>query len=63
MAYAFYLLWANIATRGGGHVDIVIALSWTALAWCVIGLALSVVIKRRSPKKYEVLGRMLSKGL
>jgi amino acid transporter len=63
MAYALYLLWANIATLGGGHINIVIALPWIASAWFVIGLGLSLVIKRRSPKKYEVLGRMLNKGL
>ena len=63
MAYALYLLWANIATLGGGHINIIIALPWVASAWFLIGLGLSVVIKRRNPKKYEVLGRMLSKGL
>ena len=63
MAYALYLLWANIATLGGGHINIIIALPWMASAWFVIGLGISVVIKRRSPQKYEVLGRMLNKGL
>jgi amino acid transporter len=63
MAYALYLLWANIATLGGGHINIVIALPWIASAWFVIGLGLSVAIKKRSPQKYEVLGRMLNKGL
>ena len=62
MAYTLYLLWANIATLGGGHININRP-SWVASAWFLIGLGLSVVIKRRNPKKYEVLGRMLSKGL
>lgn len=63
MAYALYLLWANIATLGGGHINIVIALPWIASAWFLIGLGISFVIKRRSPEKYKVLGRMLNKGL
>ena len=63
MAYALYLLWANISTLGGGHINIVLALPWIASAWFLIGLGISAVIKRRNPKKYEVLGRMLNKGL
>jgi amino acid transporter len=62
MVYALYLLWANIATLGGHNINIVIALPWIASAWFLIGLGISVVIKRRSPGKYEVLGRMLNKG-
>jgi len=63
MAYALYLLWDNIATLGGGHIPIVLALPWIASAWFLIGLGLSVLIKRRNPEKYKVLGRMLNKGL
>jgi hypothetical protein len=62
MAYALYLLWANISTLGG-NINIVLALPWIASAWFLIGLGIAAVIKRRSPKKYEVLGRMLNKGL
>ena len=40
-----------------------IALPWIASAWFLIGLGISYVIKRRSPEKYKVLGRMLNKGL
>ena len=36
MAYALYLLWANIATLGG-HINIIIALPWVASAWFLIG--------------------------
>jgi amino acid transporter len=62
MVYALYLLWDNISTLGG-NINIVLALPWIASAWFLIGLAIAAVIKRRSPKKYEVLGRMLNKGL
>ena len=62
MAYAVYLLWANISTLGG-HIGIVTAIPWVGTAWLVSGVGIALVIKSRNPRKYEVLGRMVSKGL
>jgi amino acid transporter len=62
MAYAVYLLWANISTLGG-HIGIVTAIPWVGTAWLLIGVGIALLIRARDPKKYEVLGRMVSKGL
>jgi amino acid transporter len=63
LAYTIYLLWANIHTLGGGHILIITLLPWIGTVWLLIGFGLAYLIKRRSPEKYEVLGRMLNKGI
>jgi amino acid transporter len=63
LGYAVYLLWANINTLGGGHILILTLLPWIGTAWFLIGLVIASVIRKRNPKKYEVLGRMLNKGI
>jgi amino acid transporter len=62
MAYVVYLLWANLPTLGG-DIFIVRAIPWVGTAWLVIGVAIALWYRSRDPEKYEVLGRMVSKGL
>ena len=62
MAYAVYLLWANISTLGG-NIGIVTAIPWVGTAWLIIGVGIALLVRARDPEKYEVLGRMVSKGL
>jgi Amino acid transporters len=62
MVYAIYLMWANISTLGG-KIFIVTAIPWVGTAWLLIGVGIALLIRARNPQKYEVLGRMVSKGL
>jgi hypothetical protein len=36
---------------------------WLCLAWLVSGVVLALVLRKRSPEKYEVLGRMVNSGI
>ena len=63
MGYVLYLLWHNLSAIGGGGVDFVQAIPWLCLGWMVIGLLLALVLRARSPKKYEMLGRMVNTGI
>jgi amino acid transporter len=62
MGAVLWLLWANLHTIGGSiiWVDII---PWFCLGWLVLGVLLALVLRRRSPEKYEVLGRMVNAGL
>lgn len=62
LAYVVYLLWANISTLGG-DIFIVKAIPWVGTVWLISGVGIALWIRARNPKKYEVLGRMVSKGL
>lgn len=62
MIYAVYLLWANLPTLGG-QIFVVTAIPWVGTAWLLAGIGIALLIRARSPHKYEVLGRMVSKGL
>ena len=63
MGYVLYLLWHNLSAIGGGGVDFVQAIPWICIAWMALGLILALVMKARSPQKYEVLGRMVNTGI
>ena len=62
MGYAVYLLWANISTLGG-KIFVVTAIPWVGTAWLIMGVVIALVIRSRNAQKYEVLGRMVNKGL
>ncbi len=62
MGYAVYLLWANISTLGG-KIFVVTAIPWVGTAWLAMGVVIAFVIRSRNAQKYEVLGRMVNKGL
>jgi amino acid transporter len=62
MAYVVYLLWANLSSLGG-DIFVVKAIPWVGTAWLVLGVAIALWYRARDPEKYEILGRMVSKGL
>ncbi len=57
-----WLLWANLAKIGGSIIWVNI-IPWLCLGWLVIGVVGAVVLRRRNPEKYEVLGRMVNSGI
>ena len=63
MGAVLWLLWANLSKIGGGGILFVTAIPWICLGWMVIGLLLALVLKARSPQKYEMLGRMVNTGI
>lgn len=62
MGVVLWLLWANLSTIGGSIIWVTI-IPWLCLAWLVIGVGLALVLRKRNPAKYEVLGRMVNSGL
>jgi amino acid transporter len=62
MGIVLWLLWANLPKIGGSIIWVNI-IPWLCLAWLVIGVGLALVLRRRNPEKYEVLGRMVNSGI
>jgi amino acid transporter len=62
MGYVLYLLWHNLPTIGGS-ITFVKIIPWLCIGWMVIGLGLALLVKARSPQKYELLGRMVNTGI
>jgi len=62
MGAVLWLLWANLATIGGSIIWVNI-IPWLCLGWLALGIVLALVLRRRSPEKYEVLGRMVNAGI
>jgi amino acid transporter len=62
MIYAVYLLWVNVATLGG-NIVFVKAIPYIGVGWLLVGFAIALVIRRRNPKKYETLGRLVNEGV
>jgi amino acid transporter len=62
MGVVLWLLWSNLHSIGGSiiWVDII---PWLCLAWLALGVVLALVLRRRSPDKYETLGRMVNSGI
>ena len=62
MGVVLWLLWSNLDKIGGSiiWVDII---PWVCLAWLAIGVGLALVLRKRNPEKYEVLGRMVNSGI
>jgi hypothetical protein len=47
----------------GGSIIWVDIIPWFCLGWLALGVVLALVLRRGSPEKYEVLGRMVNAGL
>ncbi len=62
MGVVLWLLWANLAQIGGSIIWVNI-IPWLCLGWLALGIALALVLRRRRPAKYEVLGRMVHIGI
>ncbi len=62
MGVVLWLLWANLAQIGGSIIWVNI-IPWLCLGWLALGIALALVLRKRSPAKYEVLGRMVNVGI
>jgi amino acid transporter len=62
MVVVLWLLWANLPKIGGSIIWVNI-IPWLCLAWLASGVVLALVLRRRSPEKYEVLGRMVNSGI
>jgi hypothetical protein len=62
MGVVLWLLWANLSTIGGSIIWVNI-IPWLCLGWLVLGILLALVLRKRSPEKYEVLGRMVNAGI
>ena len=62
MGVVLWLLWANLSTIGGSIIWVNI-IPWLCLGWLALGILLALVLRKRSPEKYEVLGRMVNAGI
>jgi amino acid transporter len=62
MGLVLWLLWANLPKIGGSIIWVNI-IPWLCLAWLVIGVGLALVLRKRNPEKYDVLGRMVNSGI
>ena len=62
MVVVLWLLWANLP-KIGGSIFWVNIIPWLCLAWLASGVLLALVLRRRNPGKYEVLGRMVNSGI
>jgi amino acid transporter len=62
MVVVLWLLWANLP-KIGGSIFWVNIIPWLCLAWLASGVVLALVLRRRNPAKYEVLGRMVNSGI
>ncbi len=56
------VLWTNLAQIGGSIIWVNI-IPWLCLGWLALGIVLALVLRKRSPGKYEVLGRMVNVGI
>ncbi len=62
MGVVLYLLWANLSQIGGSIIWVNI-IPWLCLGWLVLGVGLALVMRKRNPEKYEILGRMVNAGI
>ena len=62
MLVVLWLLWANLP-KIGGSIFWVNIIPWLCLAWLAIGIVLALILRKRNPEKYEVLGRMVNSGI
>jgi amino acid transporter len=62
MGAVLWLLWANLPKIGGSIIWVNI-IPWLCLAWLVIGVGLALVLRKRNPEKYDILGRMVNSGI
>jgi amino acid transporter len=62
MGLVLWLLWANLPKIGGSIIWVNV-IPWLCLAWLVIGVGLALVLRKRNPEKYDVLGRMVNSGI
>src|SRR5215471_13926025 len=62
MGVVLWLLWSNLHSIGGSIVWVDI-IPWLCLGWLALGVVLALVLRKRSPEKYEVLGRMVNAGI
>jgi amino acid transporter len=62
MGAVLWLLWANLSKIGGSIVWVDI-IPWLCLGWLAVGIVLALVLRRRNPDKYDVLGRMVNSGI
>jgi amino acid transporter len=62
MGAVLWLLWSNLHSIGGSIVWVDI-IPWLCLGWLAVGVVLALVLRKRSPEKYEVLGRMVNAGI
>jgi amino acid transporter len=62
MAVVLWLLWSNLSTIGGSIIWVNI-IPWLCLGWLALGIILALILRKRSPQKYEVLGRMINSGI
>jgi amino acid transporter len=62
MGVVLWLLWTNLSTIGGSIIWVNI-IPWLCLGWLALGVVLALVLRKRSPQKYEVLGRMVNGGI
>jgi amino acid transporter len=62
MGAVLYLLWANLPKIGGSIIWVNI-IPWLCLGWLAIGVVLALVLRKRNPEKYDVLGRMVNSGI
>jgi amino acid transporter len=62
MGAVLWLLWSNLHKIGGSiiWVDII---PWFCLGWLALGVVLALVLRKRNPERYEVLGRMVNAGI
>jgi hypothetical protein len=51
------------AGQVGGSIIWVDIIPWLCLGWLALGVVLALVLRKRSPEKYEVLGRMVNAGI
>lgn len=62
MGVVLWLLWSNLHSIGGSiiWVDLI---PWVCLGWLALGAILALVLRARSPERYENLGRMVNAGI
>jgi amino acid transporter len=62
MGLVLWLLWSNLHSIGGSIVWVDI-IPWLCLGWLALGVVLALVLRKRNPEKYDVLGRMVNAGI
>ena len=63
MGVVLWLLWANLGKISGTSILFVTLIPWICLGFLAIGFVLALVMKSRSPHKYEILGQMINTGI